>query len=271
MDAQGVPETGGILVNGILFRIDGPAIVGQTELPADGAWFNLDVSFEDEGSCATFVGSAVFGPGPCENVCPNDVNGNGAVDVADVLLVLSDFGCSSDWCAATDIDGDGGITVSDVLALLSAFRAKLLSPGFTRPSALRRVPPSNSNLTLNCSISGSAGKTCRFKAPDTLPGVVIWASMTSPIHGCAVGGRAQHEPAAPRVCRNFQCRFSIDGEKIVPRLTGILNHGRVFRAMHATQIWRSCAGRWWRTCRLACQASASKNLGFMPELDQLPL
>ena len=67
------------------------------------------------------MGSAVFGPGPCENACPNDVNGNGAVDVADVLLVLSDFGCSNDCNAATDIDGDGGITVSDVLALLSTF------------------------------------------------------------------------------------------------------------------------------------------------------
>ena len=53
--------------------------------------------------------------------CVTDVNGNGAVDVADVLLVLSDFGCSADCDTATDIDGDGGITVSDVLALLSSF------------------------------------------------------------------------------------------------------------------------------------------------------
>ena len=93
VDAQGVPDTGGILVNGTLFPIDGALISGELELPADGTWVNLDVSFEDEGSCATFVGSAVFGPGPCESTCPNDVNGNGAVDVADVLLVLSDFGC----------------------------------------------------------------------------------------------------------------------------------------------------------------------------------
>ncbi len=121
VDAQGVPETGGIVVNGTLFPIDGPLISGELELPADGTWVNLDVSFEDEGTCATFVGSAVFGPGPCENTCPNDVNGNGAVDVADVLLVLSDFGCANDCNAATDIDGDGGITVSDVLALLSSF------------------------------------------------------------------------------------------------------------------------------------------------------
>ena len=96
-------------------------ISGELELPADGTWVNLDVSFEDESTCATFVGSAVFGPGPCENTCANDVNGNGAVDVADVLLVLSDFGCATDCNDATDVDGDGGITVSDVLALLSSF------------------------------------------------------------------------------------------------------------------------------------------------------
>ncbi|MGB1057192.1 MAG: hypothetical protein ACPGYM_09690, partial [Flavobacteriales bacterium] len=121
VDAQGVPETGGILVNGNLFPIDGALISGELELPADGTWVNLDVSFEDESTCATFVGSAVFGPGPCENTCANDVNGNGAVDVADVLLVLSDFGCATDCNDATDVDGDGGITVSDVLALLSSF------------------------------------------------------------------------------------------------------------------------------------------------------
>ena len=121
VEAQGVPATGGILVNGTLFPINDELISGELELPADGTWVNLDVSFEDEGSCATFVGSAVYGPGPCENTCANDVNGNGAIDVADVLLVLSDFGCANDCNEATDIDGDGGITVSDVLSLLSSF------------------------------------------------------------------------------------------------------------------------------------------------------
>ena len=56
-----------------------------------------------------------------EQNCVNDVNGNGAVDVADVLLVLSDFGCAVGCNDSTDIDGDGGVTVSDVLSLLSTF------------------------------------------------------------------------------------------------------------------------------------------------------
>ena len=54
-------------------------------------------------------------------VCPADINGNGAIEVSDVLLVLSDFGCDTDCNSATDLDGDGSITVADVLTVLSAF------------------------------------------------------------------------------------------------------------------------------------------------------
>lgn len=58
----------------------------------------------------------VFNEGPD---CPGDVNGNGAIEVGDVLLVLSEFGCTSQ-CTA-DVDGDGQVTVSDILTLLSNF------------------------------------------------------------------------------------------------------------------------------------------------------
>jgi hypothetical protein len=47
------------------------------------------------------------------------VNGDGNVTVADVLLVLSEFGCMS-GCTA-DVDGDGYVNVSDLLLLLSMF------------------------------------------------------------------------------------------------------------------------------------------------------
>jgi len=52
--------------------------------------------------------------------CPEDINGNGTVEVSDVLLLLSDFGCTSD-CTGADIDGDGAVSVTDVLLLLAAF------------------------------------------------------------------------------------------------------------------------------------------------------
>ena len=54
-----------------------------------------------------------------EIVCPEDVNGDGAISVADILAVLAEFGCTT-ACEA-DVDGDGNVIVSDVLALLAAF------------------------------------------------------------------------------------------------------------------------------------------------------
>jgi hypothetical protein len=51
--------------------------------------------------------------------CTTDLDGSGAVDVGDLLLVLADFGCQSS-CSA-DLDGDGIVGVTDVLALLGEF------------------------------------------------------------------------------------------------------------------------------------------------------
>ena len=51
--------------------------------------------------------------------CPEDLNQDGSVTVADVLAVLAEFGCGS-GCTA-DVDSDGNVNVADVLALLAAF------------------------------------------------------------------------------------------------------------------------------------------------------
>jgi hypothetical protein len=42
------------------------------------------------------------------------------VGVTDVLMCLSSFGCMTD-CGAEDLDGDGNVNVSDVLFVLSYF------------------------------------------------------------------------------------------------------------------------------------------------------
>lgn len=64
----------------------------------------------------------------CDNVvdgdelspsCSGDVNGDNAITVADVLLVLSEFGCTSN--CDNDVTGDEVITVADILELLSLF------------------------------------------------------------------------------------------------------------------------------------------------------
>ena len=57
----------------------------------------------------------------CDGVslCPLDLNSNGYVEVSDLLMILSDFGCTVD--CVSDVDGDGAVTVSDVLIILSSF------------------------------------------------------------------------------------------------------------------------------------------------------
>jgi hypothetical protein len=52
--------------------------------------------------------------------CTEDLNNNGMVEVSDVLLLLSDFGCNTE-CSVADINGDGSVSVADVLLLLAAF------------------------------------------------------------------------------------------------------------------------------------------------------
>jgi hypothetical protein len=51
--------------------------------------------------------------------CPEDVNQDGTVSVADVLAILAEFGCMSE--CGVDVNDDGNVNVSDILALLAAF------------------------------------------------------------------------------------------------------------------------------------------------------
>ena len=54
-----------------------------------------------------------------EAACPLDLDGDLAVTVADVLSLLSEFGCEA--ACTNDVDGDGQVSVADVLTLLSGF------------------------------------------------------------------------------------------------------------------------------------------------------
>ena len=51
--------------------------------------------------------------------CPGDFNFDGAITVNDLLLLLSDFGCSDD--CYTDLNGDDYVSVADLLSILSIF------------------------------------------------------------------------------------------------------------------------------------------------------
>ena len=54
-----------------------------------------------------------------EGTCPVDLSGNQLIDVADLLLVLADFGCN--MMCDSYLDEDGSVSVSDILALLAQF------------------------------------------------------------------------------------------------------------------------------------------------------
>ena len=75
-----------------------------------------------DSTACNYDENAVVDDGSCEFTscnCPEDVNGDGVVSVADILLLLGEFGCVSN-CNA-DINEDGGTNVQDILLLLAAF------------------------------------------------------------------------------------------------------------------------------------------------------
>jgi hypothetical protein len=79
-----------------------------------------------DGGVLFAMGTADYGNGTSHDFCLEsgvdclaDLDGNGFVDVGDLLLLLADFGCQT-TCTA-DIDGDGQVGVTDVLALLGEF------------------------------------------------------------------------------------------------------------------------------------------------------
>lgn len=51
--------------------------------------------------------------------CPYDLDGDGNVNISDVLLVLAEFGCTVN-CTA-DLNNDGSVTIEDLLTMLSGF------------------------------------------------------------------------------------------------------------------------------------------------------
>ncbi len=84
----------------------------------DGSCTFADAGYDCDGNCILDLDND--GAPDCETEpCPEDLNGNGMIEVSDVLLLLGDFGCTAN-CAA-DIDEDGAVGVTDVLLLLAAY------------------------------------------------------------------------------------------------------------------------------------------------------
>ena len=89
-----------------------------------GRLMGIDIGLDAFDRAAAFFGGAatnvVCGTDPGVDTCPADINDDGFIAIADILLFLGEFGCET-GCTA-DIDGDGSVTVQDLLGgLLSAF------------------------------------------------------------------------------------------------------------------------------------------------------
>ena len=77
---------------------------------------NMDILPEWDLDGISWVGSCAVTE---DCYCINDVNGDGVIGVADILLILSEFGCTF-GCAA-DTTSDGSVNVNDLLSILTVF------------------------------------------------------------------------------------------------------------------------------------------------------
>ena len=78
----------------------------------------------DPVACNFDPDARISAPTSCDYVtclpCPGDLNTDGSVSVADVLVFLSDFGCTTPPCPG-DATENGTTDVADLLAVLAAF------------------------------------------------------------------------------------------------------------------------------------------------------
>lgn len=76
----------------------------------------------DDNAC-NFESFALVDNGSCEYtscLCPSDFDGNDVVNTSDLLLFMSQFGCSSS-CGVFDLDGNGVVNTSDLLLFMAVF------------------------------------------------------------------------------------------------------------------------------------------------------
>jgi hypothetical protein len=101
---------------------------------------------------STFIDDLAFAAGPA---CPGDLNGDGAVGLSDLTILLAHFGAAGGAGSADgDLDGDGDVDLSDLTAFLAASGkcaaergsgcvsragALLLLKGLSRTTSIRSV------------------------------------------------------------------------------------------------------------------------------------
>ena len=94
---------------------DDPAIFGAGDVSGSGTQEIVTVS---AATSFTRSGVQLLERRPVDGACQGDANGDGVVDIEDLLDLIEDWGCVGKACAA-DFNGDGIVNIDDLLVLFS--------------------------------------------------------------------------------------------------------------------------------------------------------
>lgn len=114
---NGIPLINGTNTSGsIISGADGPQLTITNLRGSDPGSYTVVVS----NACGSDISNAVTLV--VTGICVGDLNSDNQVDLSDLAIVLSNFGCSS-GCDPQDgdLDGDGLVTLSDLALLLANF------------------------------------------------------------------------------------------------------------------------------------------------------
>jgi hypothetical protein len=80
-----------------------------------GRLMGIEIGLDAYDRTVSFFGDGTTGLS-CDadpGTCPADLDNDGFIVIGDLLILLSDFGCTSNCIA--DVNGDGSVTVQDLL------------------------------------------------------------------------------------------------------------------------------------------------------------
>lgn len=105
------------------FVLPGGLIVSGNEIRVLAMIPNNTLEFvADVGGTGSDVPELFVSDAHTEPTCPGDLNGDGVVDIADLAILLANFGAQDGVSAAEgDLDGDGDVDVTDLAMLLANF------------------------------------------------------------------------------------------------------------------------------------------------------